>query len=261
MHLGSAVRYKCLIQLLQSQHSHPTVVIRIYSLYKKLDLRYCSLSTFRYLSHQICTIDQWRLNLTSLKLGCPYRCSQTDLLANAVVQSFIARYLEKQGRSCTNLSLGLFRLIISHNKHLEPFFPQLKYLLIFQSTSMEEDTRDILLYIVAGGSAMRTFTWRACSRQTHHSQTLFNWLFRCSSQLNSFRLENTLNEKAFELTYQQTLLNDYRPHPSLTSLTINLLNLSSLDTLLHYLPQLQYLCKFTLKYLAVHLIVLRRRTH
>ena len=67
-------------------------------------------------------------------------------------------------------------------------------------------------------------------------KSLFNWLFqRCwhRPQLNSFRLENTLNEKAFELTYQQTLLNDYRPHPSLTSLTINLLNLSSLDTLLH----------------------------
>lgn len=220
------------------------LLLEFYGLYKQLDLRYCSLSTFRYFSHQISTIDQWRLNLTSLKLGCRYRCSQIDLLANAVIQSFVSQYLTRQGLPYANLSSDLYCLIMSHVKHLEPFFPQLKTFFVFQSTSMEQFTRDILLHIVAGGSAMRRFIWRACSFQTHHSRSFFDWLFQCSPQLTTFRFDNTLYDQGFELTYQHTFVSDYRPHQCLTSLTVNLLNLSSLNTLLHYVPKLQYLCKF-----------------
>jgi hypothetical protein len=108
---------------------------------------------------------------------------------------------------------------------------------------MDEDCRDILLKVVASGSTMRTFTWRSCSYQTHHSKSFFDWLFRCSINLNNYRLESPLEENGFELTYQHTLINNYLPHQSLTYLTINVLNLSTLDILLHYLPKLQYLGK------------------
>ncbi|CAF3449040.1 unnamed protein product [Rotaria socialis] len=158
-----------------------------------------------------------------------------------IVKPFVIRYLARQGKLNDNPSKDLFRLIISNKKPVEPIFPQLTYLSIFQGTSINEDCRDILLYVAAGGTTMNTFTWRSCSNQTHHAKAFFDWLFRCSINLHSFRLENPLGENDFELTYQHTVLNVYRPHQSLTSLTINILNFLTLDILLHYLLKLKYL--------------------
>ncbi|CAF4455858.1 unnamed protein product, partial [Adineta steineri] len=45
------------------------MLLKFCGLYNKLDLRYCSLSIFRYFSHQIIMKDEWRLNLTVLKIG------------------------------------------------------------------------------------------------------------------------------------------------------------------------------------------------
>jgi hypothetical protein len=224
-------------------HRIHQLLLEFCGLYKELDLRYCSLSAFRFFCHQVPLIHEWRVNLTNLKLGNRYRCSQTDLFANEVVKSFVSRYFARQGKRCDNSSKDLFRMIISYNKHLEPIFPQLSSLSIFQSTSIDEDCRDIFLYIVASGSTMRRFTWRSCSYQTHHSRAFFDWLFRCSINLSGYRLESPLGENGFELTYQHALMSDYLPHQSLTYLAINVLNLATLETLLHYLPKLQYLGK------------------
>ncbi|CAF4000077.1 unnamed protein product [Rotaria magnacalcarata] len=135
-------------------------------------------------------MNEWRLNLSVLKLGNRYRCCQIDSFANEIVKSFVIRYLARQGKSYDNPSKDLFRLIISNKKPVEPIFPQLTYLSIFQGTSIDEDCRDILLYVAAGGTTMNTFTWRSCSNQTHHAKAFFDWLFRCSINLHSFRLEN-----------------------------------------------------------------------
>ncbi|CAF2079965.1 unnamed protein product [Rotaria magnacalcarata] len=217
------------------------LLVKFCGLYKELNLRYCSLSAFRFFCYQLPMMNEWRLNLSVLKLGNRYRCCQIDSFANEIVKSFVIRYLARQGKSYDNPSKDLFRLIISNKKPVEPIFPQLTYLSIFQGTSIDEDCRDILLYVAAGGTTMNTFTWRSCSNQTHHAKAFFDWLFRCSINLHSFRLENPFGENGFELTYEHTVLNVYRPHQSLTSLTINILNFSTLDILLHYLLKLEYL--------------------
>jgi hypothetical protein len=219
------------------------LLLEFCKLYQELDLRYCSLTAYRYFCHQLPMMNEWRLNLTVLKLGNRYRCSQTDLFANEVIKLFVAKYFANQGQQYVNPSKSPYRMILSYQKHFEPFFPQLTSLFIFQSTSINEDCRDILLYIVAGGSAIRTVTWRSCSYQTHHSKAFFDWLFRCSINIDSFRLQNPSGENGFELTYQHALMSDYLPHQSLTYLAINVLNLATLETLLHYLPKLQYLGK------------------
>lgn len=144
------------------------LLLEFCGLYKELDLRYCSLSIFRYFSHQLSTTNAWHLNLTVLKLGNRYRCSQTDLFANEISKLFVKRYFARQGEQCENTSKDLFRLILSYKKHREPIFPQLHSLFVFQGTSIDEDCRDILLKIVDGGSAMRTFIWITCSYQSHH---------------------------------------------------------------------------------------------
>ena len=57
---------------------------------------------------------------------------------------------------------------LSFDNHIQQTYRTILYsteksLFVFQSVSMEEDTRYILLHIVAGGSAMRRFISRACS--------------------------------------------------------------------------------------------------
>jgi hypothetical protein len=180
---------------------------------------------------------EWRLGLTVLKLGNRYRCCQLEMFTNEVAKSLMSRQ-EQQYNSVSN---DLSHVIIINNKHLQSIFPQLVSLVVFQSTSITDDCRDILLYVVACGSAMRTFTWRACGAQTHHSKTLFNWLFQCSHNLHSYQLTTYIGLMGFELTYEHTLINGYIPHHSLINLKISVMNLITLHILLHYLPQLQHL--------------------
>ncbi|CAF4088400.1 unnamed protein product, partial [Adineta steineri] len=109
------------------------------------------------------------------------------------------------------------------------------------SITMNENYRDIFLYGIACGSTLRTLNWRACSYQTHHAESFCDWLFQCSTNLHKYQLLNTLGESGFELSYHHTLINSYQFHPSLIFLKINILNLSTLFVLLHYLPKLEWL--------------------
>ncbi|CAF4480991.1 unnamed protein product [Rotaria magnacalcarata] len=124
---------------------------------------------------------------------------------------------------------------------MQPIFPQLASLVVFQFISINEDSRDTLLFAIAGGSSMRTFTWNTCSNRTHHSRALFDWLFRCSVNLVSYKLQTPPRENGFELKYEYTIVNAYVPHRSLVYLQISILNLNTLYVLLHYLPQLKHL--------------------
>ena len=167
--------------------------------------------------------------------------SDIDMFAIEVRKLFIENHFSRQGRSCNGLSKDVFLLLITYSKNVQPIFPHLKSLSIFQSVLISEDCRDTLLYAVAGGSSMRDFSWNACSNQTHHSRAFFNWLFRCSRHLISYNLETPPDEKGFELVYDDTLINDYIPHPTLIRLRIDVINLNTLNVLLHYLPQLEHL--------------------
>ncbi|CAF1613865.1 unnamed protein product [Adineta ricciae] len=214
------------------------MLLEFCGLYKKLDLRYCSLSIFRYFSHRIIMKDEWRLNLTVLKIGNRYRCSQIPLLLDEVIKFFI-----KQDKKYKYSSSRNFLHIINSlkKKNIEGIFPQLNTLVIFQSVSMNEYYRDIFLYGIACGSSLHTLKWLTCSYETHHSKSIFDWLFQCSTNLQKYQLENPLGENGFELSYQHTLINNYQCHQSLINLKINLLNLSTLYVLLHYLLKLQLL--------------------
>ena len=101
------------------------LLLEFYKLYKKLNLRYCFLTAFRYFCHQIPMMNEWRLNLTVLKLGNRYRCSQINSFTNEVIKSFIAKYFANQ---YVNLSKDLFRTIMLSNQRFEPFFPQADHL-------------------------------------------------------------------------------------------------------------------------------------
>jgi hypothetical protein len=206
-------------------------------LYTKLDLRYSSLSICRYFCRQIPNMIEWCLGLTVLKLGNLYRSSQLEMFTNEIVNSFISRQKEQ----CNNISNDFVYVSMSNNLSLQPIFPHLVSLVIFQTTCITDECRDVLLYVVAGGSAMRTFTWRSCGNQTHHSKAFFDWLFRCSHNLNSYQLTARIHKTGFELTYEHTLTNGYNPHSLLINLKIILVNLVSLHILLHYLPELQHL--------------------
>jgi hypothetical protein len=184
---------------------------------------------------------EWRLGLTVLKLGNRYRCYQLEMFANEVAKSFVANHFASQGTQCNNMSKDLFRVLITFNKHIQPIFPQLTSLVIIQTTCMSDNTRDTLLFVVASGSAMRKFIWIAYLKQTHHARSFFDWLFRCSINLNSYTLTNPAAQSCFELTYEHTIISGYVPHHSLTYLEIDILNLTTLRLLLHYLPQLQHL--------------------
>jgi hypothetical protein len=193
-----------------------SLLLEFHGVYKQLDISYCSLSACRFLCRQVPSTIEWRLGLTTLKLGNLYRCYQMDMFAVEV----------KKLRSCDNI---------------QSIFPQLTSFFVFQSASISEDSRDTLLFAVAGGSSMRDLTWNACSTQIHHSKAFFDWLFRCSFNLISYKLQIEPYEKGFELKYEHTMINAYVSHPSLIYLTINILNLNTLYVLLHYLPQLEHL--------------------
>ncbi|CAF2225399.1 unnamed protein product [Rotaria magnacalcarata] len=61
--------------------------------------------------------------------------------------------------------------------------------------------------------------------------------------LINYKLQTPHCEEGFEFKYEHTIMNAYIPH---RSLTISVLNLTTLHVLLHYLPQLEYLVdKFT----------------
>ncbi|CAF1423646.1 unnamed protein product [Adineta steineri] len=88
------------------------MLLKFCGLYNKLDLRYCSLSIFRYFSHQIIMKDEWRLNLTVLKIGNSYRCSiqfNTDLEENQT-SKHLSQKLE-------TLWFGMDRLLLSFDKN------------------------------------------------------------------------------------------------------------------------------------------------
>jgi hypothetical protein len=206
-------------------------------LYTKLDLRYSSLSMCRYFCRQIPNMIEWCLGLTVLKLGDRYRSCQLEMFTNEIVNSFISRQKEQ----CNNKSNNLVHVSMANNHSLQSIFPHLVSLVVFQTTCITDECRDALLYVVAGGSAMRTFTWRSCHNQTHHSKAFFDWLFRCSHNLNSYQLTARIHKTGFELTYEHTLTNGYNPHSLLINLKIILVNLVSLHILLHYLPELQHL--------------------
>jgi len=210
-------------------------------LYQQLDLRFCSLPASRFFCRQVPTIPEWQHGLTILKLGNRYRCSQLDFFADEVIKSVVVNHFAKQGKSCNSPSKDIFRVLMTYSKHIQPIFPQLISLVIYQSVSINEDCRDTLLYVVAGGSTMRRFTWNAGHNQTHHSRAFFDWLFRCSLNLLDYQLIIPSCENGFELTYEHTIIHGYVPHHSLINLKINILNLSTLYVLLHYLPQLEHL--------------------
>ncbi|CAF2140704.1 unnamed protein product [Rotaria magnacalcarata] len=218
-----------------------SLLIEFHGLYKKLDLRHCSLSACRFFCRQVPTMMEWRLGLTVLKIGNHYRCSQTDMFADEVRKSVVASHFARSGISCNNSSKDIFRILMTYSKSTEPIFPQLVSLVVFESISISEETRDALLFAVAGGSSLRTFTWNASSNQTYHSRVFFDWLFRFSMNLSNYKLQTPDCEEGFELKYEHTIMNAYVPHRSLISLTISVLNLNTLHVLLHYLPQLEYL--------------------
>ncbi|CAF1676382.1 unnamed protein product [Rotaria magnacalcarata] len=218
-----------------------SLLLQFCELYKQLDLRYCSLSACRFLCHQASTMIEWRLGLTVIKLGNRYRCSQMDMFADEVAKSIVGSHFARQGKSCNNAPKNIFRVLVTYNKQIQPIFPQLASLVVFQFISINEDSRDTLLFAIAGGSSMRTFTWNTCSNQTHHSRALFDWLFRCSVNLVSYKLQTPPLENGFELKYEYTIANAYVPHRSLVYLQISILNLNTLYILLHYLPQLKHL--------------------
>ncbi|CAF2990954.1 unnamed protein product [Rotaria sp. Silwood2] len=218
-----------------------SLLLEFHGLYKELDLRYCSLSACRFLCRQVPTMIEWRLGLTVLKLGNRYRSCQIDLFGYEVAKSIVIDHLLREGKSCQDISNDMFRVLMTCRKHVQPIFPQLTSFIVFQTTSISEECRDALLYSVAGGSAVRTFTWNACSDQTHHSRVFFDWLFQYSVDLVSYQLRTPPCENGFELTYEHTTIHNYVPHRSLVHLTINILNLTTLYVLLHYLPQLEYL--------------------
>jgi hypothetical protein len=184
-----------------------SLLLEFCGLYKQLDLRYSSLSACRFFSCQVLTMNEWRHGLTVLKLGNRFRCAQIDMFVNEVIKSVVASHFAREERSCNNIPMDIFRVLMTYSKHIQPIFPRLVSFLIFQSIPMNEDFRDALLYTVAGGSSMRTFTWHVCADQTNFSRAFFDWLFRCSVNLVSCKVAPPPSEDGFELIYEHTILN------------------------------------------------------
>jgi hypothetical protein len=219
-----------------------SLLLEFHGLYKQLNLCHSSLPAFRFFCRQVSTINEWHLGLTVLKLGHPARCSQIDLFVNEIIKTVVLNYFGKQEISCNNTSKDIFRLLMTY-KRIQPIFPQLVSLYIYSNTSVNEDILNTLLFIVAGGSAMRTFIWNSYPMQGQHSRVLFDWLLRHSINLVRFQLQSSRNQDGFEITYEHTIINTYVPHSSLVYLKINVRNLNTLYILLHYLPQLEHLGK------------------
>ncbi|CAF1500156.1 unnamed protein product [Adineta ricciae] len=224
-------------------HRTNSLLIEFHGLYKRLELDYSSLSACRFLCKQIPNSIEWRLGLTVLKMGCLHRCSQVNMFVDEVFKFIVSNnFARNQKTDVIDCSKDVFHLLITYNNQIrQTIFPQLSSLFIFQCRSVSDDYRDVLLFPVAGGSCMRTFTWNACRNQAHHGKALFDWLFRYSRRLEKFDLKMSRNEDGFELTHEHTLLNKYDSHYSLMQLNITVLNLSTLHILLHYLPQLECL--------------------
>ncbi|CAF0813267.1 unnamed protein product [Adineta steineri] len=218
-----------------------SLLVEFHGLYKQMDLRYCSLSACRFFCQQMANTNEWRLGLTILKLGNCYRCSQTDMFVEEMIKFLGTNHFVKTEKSYNNNPKDIFDVLMASNKYIEPIFPQLACLVVFQTIPISETFLNCLLFAAAGGSSLRRFIWSSCYNQTHHSRALFNWLFRCSASLVSYKLRAPPCEDGFELQYEYTLINNYTPHCSLISLTINILNLTTLYVLLHYLPQLEHL--------------------
>ena len=53
-----------------------SLLLKYHGLYKELDIGYCSLSGCRLLCREVPSKIEWRLGLTTLKLGNLYRCCQ-----------------------------------------------------------------------------------------------------------------------------------------------------------------------------------------
>ncbi|CAF4361754.1 unnamed protein product, partial [Rotaria magnacalcarata] len=172
-----------------------------------------------------------------LKLGDRYRCCQLQMFASEVAKSWIVRQ-----EQCNNQTNDMFCGLMLNKKYLvEPIFSKLVSIIVFQSTCVTDHCRDIILYSVVGGSAMRSFNWRACGNQSHHSKPFFDWLFQCSYNLNSYQLTTRIGQIGFEIKHEHTIVNGYVPHRSLINLKISIVNLTILHILLHYLPRLQHL--------------------
>jgi hypothetical protein len=218
-----------------------SLLSEFHGLYKELNIGYCSLSACRFLCRQVPSMIEWRLGLTTLKIGNVYRCCQMDMLASEVRKFIIKNHFSRQGKSSDNISKDSFRLIMAYNKNIQSIFPQLISFSVYQSSMINEDTRDILLFYVAGGSSMRDFSWNVCSRQTHHSRTFLNWLFRHSLNLTRYQFQTVFDGNGFELKYEDTLINAYVSHQFLIELKIKTFDMNTLHVLLHYLPQLEHL--------------------
>ncbi|CAF1643777.1 unnamed protein product [Rotaria magnacalcarata] len=159
------------------------------------------------------------------------------MFASEVAKSWIVRQ-----EQCNNQTNDMFCGLMLNKKYLvEPISSKLVSIIVFQSACITDHCRDIVLYSVVGGSAMRSFNWRACGNQSHHSKPFFDWLFQCSYNLNSYQLTTRIGQIGFELKYEHILVNGYVPHRSLINLKISITNLTTLHILLHYLPQLQHL--------------------
>ena len=205
-------------------------------LHTKLDLRYSSLSLCHYFCQQILNASEWRDSLSVLKLGSCHRCGQLDILTSEVTKSLMLKNEETHSQS-------IFRFSIGSNQCLTPIFPHLTSIVVVQTTHISDDCRDILLYTVAAGSTLRRFVWNTCNRQSYTSKAFSDWLFQCSRNLHSFQYATHGSFSCFQLTYEDTLNNNYISHASLLSLHVSIVDFPTLNVLLHYLPKLQHLCK------------------
>ncbi|CAF1114414.1 unnamed protein product [Adineta ricciae] len=205
-----------------------SLLSEFYGLYKQLDLRDCSLAACRFLSSVVPTMAEWHLNLTVLKMGSRGRCSEVNLFIDGLV------------KSCGYISKDTSRSLMAY-KHIKPIFPQLVALHIYLPRLFDAYVIDTLLFVIAGGTKMRTFICDTCPTQVQHSKTFFHWLFQCSINLIRYTLQSSQTEDGFELSYEHTIVNNYIQHYSLVHLKIDILNLNTLYILMHYLPQLLHL--------------------
>ena len=211
-------------------------------LYKELDARYASLPACRSVFRDVVETPEWRQDLVILKLGHVYRCAQLEMFASEVITSLTNSDLVTGKNRCYNTYQDPFHIFMQRNKDVSQTFPQLTTLDVRQPTPITDECRNTLLHIVAGGSNMHTFKWRSSCQEVHHSHAFFDWLFLLTNgQLQSCQLTTTEKTRGYQLMYQHTISVAYQPHRSLVSLKVNILDLTTLKTLLHYLPVLQCL--------------------
>ena len=71
-----------------------------------------------------------------------------ELILCGVIQSFIPQYYTRKEMQCLDSSSRLCRLIITYNKHIEPFFTQLKNLCSSFKVYQWKKILDISYYIL-----------------------------------------------------------------------------------------------------------------